>query len=1048
LKPLRALTLLMLIFSPSMFMRAQSTDATLSGIVLDPSGKMILDAEVEILNEATGVHYSGRTNAEGIYTVTILPPGQYRVQVSKPGFKTLIKPGITLNVQSALALNFTLPLGAASESVTVESGASEINTTDGSVSTVIDSDFVENMPLNGRSFQDLLDLAPGVSQVSTSAGLGYGVGYSGDIVVNGQRTESNYFTVDGVSANAGAVSGGAQGAGVSGNLPEFTALGTTQGLASVDDLAEFRSNTSTYSAEYGRSPGGQFSISTRSGTDVLHGSLYDFLRNDALDANNWFNDFYGYPKGMERQNDFGGTLGGPIVLPKFYDGRNRTFFFVTYEGLRLSSPQAATPVEVPENTLRSQAPPSLQPLLNAFPVANGSSDGRNDGFGYYIESVSFPSSLNSTSIRLDHSVGKKLTLFGRYADTPTRSASYTAAVEQLVENRAESATLGATYALSAHQSNEFRFNFTRNIGRSASVSTGLGGATPFDLTTLPGPHGSAFPRNNSDLYVAFDFASYTSLSLNSLPQTQDQLNLTDTHDWIVGRHNLKAGIDWRTLRTTLYALTPTEEVAFGSESQVLENAPDFGYVSTSGLVNDNEPVYKYFSAFLQDEWKPTERLSFSAGLRWDTSPAPTNANGPAPYTVTEVRDLSTTQLAPEGTPLWNTDWRGFAPRLGLALQTRPGSKLNTVVRAGFGVFYDPGNSQGSAGYIGIGFSSSAQIAAASFPLTSAQLTLPAPSVTPPYSGYIFGFDPNLRLPYSFQYNFALEQALGRRDSLTLGYVGSGARKLLTTFQTAPSALGNASFSPSATLEVTQGRASSSYNSLQVKYQREMHQGLQTLVSYTYAHSIDNASSNFGIDYLLRASSDFDVRHNLEAAVTYQTPHVNSLHDIAHLLDNWGLDFRFQARTALPVDVIGNLELNPATGTYLQYQPNLVSGQPLYLHGPAYPGGRAINYDAFSIAPDGVQGNLPRNYAKAFNLVQLNTALRRDLPLHDRFHLQVRAEAFNILNHPMFGPIYQYLSYGPTLFGTAFNTANSEGNLNSLYQAGGPRSLQISLKALF
>ena len=339
----------MLVLCLAIAAHAQSTHATLSGIVVDSAGEVIPGANIEILNEATGVRYSGKTNEAGIYAVTILPPGQYRVQVSKAGFKTLIKPGITLRVEGAAALNFTLPVGAASESVTVEAGAPQINTTDGSVSTVIDREFVANMPLNGRSFQDLLSPAPGVSPVATSAGLGYGVGYSGDIVVNGQRTESNYFTVDGVSANTGAISGGPQGAGVSDNWPQFTALGTTQGLASIDDLEEFRSNTFSYSAEYGRSPGGEFSFSTRSGTGILHGSLYDFVRNDAFDANNWFNDFYGYPKGRERQNDFGGTLGGPVVLPGLYDGRKRSFFFVSYEGLRLTMPQAATKVEVPDN---------------------------------------------------------------------------------------------------------------------------------------------------------------------------------------------------------------------------------------------------------------------------------------------------------------------------------------------------------------------------------------------------------------------------------------------------------------------------------------------------------------------------------------------------------------------------------------------------------------------------------------------------------------------------------------------------------------------------
>lgn len=200
MKCLCAFPLLLLILCGATLAPAQSTDATLSGVAVDPSGKVVQGAEIEILNEATGVHYSSKTNDDGIYSVTILPPGEYRVQVTKIGFKTLIKPGIVLNVQSAVALNFTLPLGAASESITVEAGTSAINTTDGSVSTVIDRDFVENMPLNERSFQDLLTLAPGVAQVANPSGI---AGLGGDVVVNGQRTEANYFTVDGVSANTG-----------------------------------------------------------------------------------------------------------------------------------------------------------------------------------------------------------------------------------------------------------------------------------------------------------------------------------------------------------------------------------------------------------------------------------------------------------------------------------------------------------------------------------------------------------------------------------------------------------------------------------------------------------------------------------------------------------------------------------------------------------------------------------------------------------------------------------------------------------------------------
>lgn len=1053
MKYLSAFHLMLLILCASVLASAQSTDATISGVVVDPTGKVIPDAAIEIVNDATGVHYSSTTNGAGIYEVTILPPGEYRVQISKVGFKTLIKPGVVLNVQSAVALNFTLPIGATSESVTVEGGASAINTTDGSVSTVIDRDFVENMPLNGRSFQDLLTLAPGVSQVPNSGGVGQGVGFSGDIVVNGQRTEANYYTVDGVSANTGTMPNPfGEGAGVSGNVPGLTALGTTQSLTSIDSLQEFRSTTSTYSAEYGRSPGGQFSFSTRSGSDAVHGSLYDFLRNDTFDANNWFNDYYSFPKGKERQNDFGGTLGGPVLIPSLYDGRKRSFFFLSYEGLRLTSPQAATPVEVPDNTLRQQSVASIQPLLDAFPIANGGSDEMGDGFAYYIESVSYPSSLSNTSVRLDHRFSDKLSIFGRYADTPSDSTTYNLAIRQIAGMPSQTLTLGTTYSISSRQANEFRLNFTDSNGQSFDESTNLGGATPLSLSKLPGPDGGSFPQNNSHLYAVFTFANFTNVTVSNLPADQHQWNAIDTHNWVVGRHSLKAGIDWRRLRTSLPSWNPVEEVEFTSESQVLMNTPRGAAVQTWGGSKD-EPAYLNFSSFLQDEWKATPHLAISAGLRWDINPAPTNPGGPSPYTADQITNIITTKLAPQGTPLWKTDWLGFAPRIGAAYQLHPGSERNTVLRAGFGFFFDPGNTNGSLGFQGIGFISSELVPSASFPLTSAQLTLPPPSIATPYGGgnsstSVIGYDPNLKLPYSLQYNFAVEQALSSRETVTLGYVGSGARRLLTTFNAYPASVGNANFGANTILVLIQGRASSSYSSLQAKYQRSLSKGLQGLVSFTYSHSIDNASNNFNTYYLLRASSDFDIRHNLQAAVTYLTPKAASLGRMSPVLADWGFDFRGQARTGIPVDVIGTQELNVNTGEFIQYQPNRIAGQPLYLYGPAYPGGRAINYNAFEVAADGVQGDLPRNYAHAFGALQLDTAVRRDIPIHDRFRLQLRGEAFNVFNHPMFGPIYNYLSYGPSLFGHAYNTLNTQGNLNSLYQTGGPRSLQLSLKLNF
>jgi hypothetical protein len=287
---------------------AQSTNATISGAVDDPTGNLILGADVEIANDSTGVVYSAMTNHSGMYLVPILPPGHYHVQVSKPGFKTIIKADVMLYVQSAVALNFTLPVGATSESITVDAGSPALNTTDASVSTVVNRDFVENIPLNGRSFQDLISLTPGVVTQSPQ-NTSQSVGTSGDFSVNGQRTQSNYYTVDGIAANISSGNGnGIGGAATGGTLGGATALGTTQTMIPIDALQEFRVQSSTYSAQYGRSPGGQFSLLSRSGTNILHGSAYDYIRNNFFDANDWFNDHYGSPQPALRQNDFGGTF--------------------------------------------------------------------------------------------------------------------------------------------------------------------------------------------------------------------------------------------------------------------------------------------------------------------------------------------------------------------------------------------------------------------------------------------------------------------------------------------------------------------------------------------------------------------------------------------------------------------------------------------------------------------------------------------------------------------------------------------------------------------
>jgi hypothetical protein len=297
-----------------------------------------------------------------------------------------------------------------------------------------------------------------------------------------------------------------------------------------------------------------------------------------------------------------------------------------------------------------------------------------------------------------------------------------------------------------------------------------------------------------------------------------------------------------------------------------------------------------------------------------------------------------------------------------------------------------------------------------------------------------------------QWNLAVEQGLGAQQSLTVSYVGSGGRKLLTQFEYFPT---SPDFSLGNGLFLTTNRASSDYNALQVKYQKNLSHGLQVLASYTFSHSIDDTSTNFTVYDLLRASSDFDIRHNFQTAITYDLSgsYPNPL--ASAFLKHWSVDTRISARSALPVNVVGTESVNLGTQQNQYFHPNLVPGQPIYLYGSQYPGGRIINYNAFTPAAPGVDGNAGRNSVRGFDAVQADLALRRDFPIHERLRLQFRAEAFNLFNHPNFGSIYDYLFYGPQLFGHAYNTLNSSlGGLSSLYQVGGPRSLQIALKLLF
>jgi hypothetical protein len=1025
---------------------AQSPNGTINGIVLDPSGGTIVGAQVIVVNDATGIQYATKTNGEGIYAVSNLPPGSYRVQVSNSGFKTIIKPYIVIHVQDALAINFTLPIGSASEVVTVGGGAPLINTESASVATIVDRKYVENMPLNGRSFQDLILLVPGV--VTNSPQSASSNGNFGEFSVNGQRTESNYYTVDGVSANVGIAAAQALSAGNSGSLPASTALGTTQGLVSVDALEEFRVQSSSYSAEYGRNPGGQFSLVTRSGTSDWHGSAFDYFRNNVFDANGWFNDFLKRPQPPLRQNDFGGTLGGPIQIPYIYKGTDRTFFFFSYEGLRLLQPQAAEILYVPTAALRISVPSVLKPVLSAFPLPNCPASAANcsndlgDGLGNFIGVWSNPNSLDSYSVRLDHSVNPRLKLFFRFGGT--RSSTSNRTLSTVVSNSVEAHTytLGATSQLSSHMDNELRLNYSSTTNQGSFRIDNFGGAQPVNLAQIQGVGGS-YAIN---FFIGFDNTSQiSSLTQESgVEGLQRQWNVVDTLGWSLGRHRVRLGVDYRRLAPIQRFPHPTVFYEYLSAASLQANRADFAFAQAQAPAYPN---FDNFSAFVQDEYQVTARWHISLGLRWDVNPAPGAAKGNLPYTLEgSINNPASLALAPQGTALWRTSWYNFAPRLGVAHVLRNAPGFETVVRAGGGVFFDTAQQDGTFGYNGVGFSASVFPSPATFPLPASQVvpTISNPPI-PPYN-LIYAFPSHLQLPFTLQWNASVQQAIGKSQALTLSYVAANGRRLLESNQ-----FSFASQNPNlGTVIYKRNGLTSDYDALEVQYQRRMSRGLQALASYTWSHCIDYGSQDTSSPYL-RGNCDFDVRQNFASAFSYDLPDVEGNRVARTLLHNWGLDDRFSARTGFPVTLNGATRVNPATLQSFFAGLDLVPGQPLYVYGSQYPGGRSINPAAFSNPPPGGSGDAPRNFLRGFGAWQMDLALRREFPIHENLRLQFRAEAFNIFNHPNFGQINSSLcAPGPFCqFGQATGTlATSLGVLSPLYQMGGPRSLQFALKLTF
>jgi hypothetical protein len=1029
--------------------QSQSDSAILFGRVLDSLGLNIEKAQVELVDIDRSSTVVTRTDNAGFYIFSNVRPGHYRMQVTASGFRTVNLTSLTVNIQDNLEENFKLAVGSISESVTVEAKGANVDVST-SVSTVVDHQFVKELPLNGRSFQTLFQLTPGTVIASTS------YAEQGQFSVNGQRTNANYFQVDGVSANVGAAAGNSPGQSVGGSLPALTAAGGTNGLVSVDALQEFVIQTSGYAPEYGRTPGAQIAMTTRSGTNDFHGDLFEYVRNDLFDANDWFANHLGLKRAALRQNDFGGVLGGPIV-------KNRTFFFLSYEGLRLRQPTTGIS-DVPTVAARQSASPTIQPFLNAFPLPTGPDEGNGLAPGDYA--FSNPSRLDAASLRLDHRVNQKLVAFVRYNFSSSfyKQRSGGAAALSVIEDvpvRLHTGTAGITMSATPTILNDLRVNWSWSSASSLFTGDNLGGAVPLSVSNLL-PVGQSATTSTFGYTIQSGNLAEIQYGKNAW-NLQRQFNLVDNLSWQKGTHLLKAGVDYR-------RLTPQENSSYYHQFSVFNTTADMLNASPALAIVGafDGPVsitYDNYSVYAQDTWRARKAFTLTYGMRWDYNPAPFGhgASGLKPLKVAGIDNLATLSVDTQPTSLYHATRDNFAPRLGVAYSVFGSTQFPAVLRTGFGMFYDLGNGPTGNLFNQAPFSNLQFRSPQTFPLTPSDAARPQPTSAPPYS-FVVAFPTTLRQPYTYQWNLSYEQSMGSNQTITAGYLGAAAHSLLRTDIIQGPQL-NSNFGQ---VLFVNNLGYSNYNAFQLQFRRRQSMGLEVLAAYTYAHSLDNVSKdstqnvpsiqiNPVLDY---GNSDFDIRHTGSVAIDYEPPFHHGPEWVKKILGGWGVNTLVIARSSPPV----NVQLLQDTGFGFNfYRPDVVPSAPLYINDSSVGGGKRINANAFAVPGSGTQGDMRRNSLRGFPLFQEDFSLRRTFRLSEKFRLQARFEAFNVFNHPNFASPNSLLgivlggniiplgtSFGESqgMFGTGVSSGGLASGFNPLYQVGGSRSLQLALKLEF
>jgi hypothetical protein len=983
----------------------------LEGTVRDSSDGVMPGASISCIQEETGFRFSRRADLQGNYRI-IVPEGHYKVFASQAGFRGVVQTGVFVTGGRTHRIDFQLAPESVSDAATVSDSTTEIPSIfadeDGAI--VVRPDMPGAFPQNDRTVTGMMQLTPGMLITPASGGE------PGQISSLGARSNTNRYTVDGVSAN-NAVSGGGWPSVLPGaRLPSMTALGTTHDLALSDAIAEVRVLPQAFLAESGRAPGGNISIRTKTGTNQFHGSLFYAGRPPTWGANDWFANRYDLPSSASKLADRGGSLGGPLR-------RDRTFFFVSAERLDLRQTYSWT-TTVPSLAWRALAPPNILILIDMFPLPNGPPL-NSFGLGELIGSSVRPNALWGVNTRLDHALSNHTRAFLRTNITPSWSETGLTAVDSS-SYRNSIAALGITHD-SASGIEDTRLSFSRTSAASQWLPPS--GSEPFY---------SQYPS------FAAEFSTISIGGAGSVQagdggrSSQNQIQISEGISRRKGSHDLRFGAEFLQLRPIRGGPSSNWDVAFSSPTDLIFEQAAPVWVTYSEIQTNASRIHQ-FSGYAQDTWKIHPLLTVTAGLRALAMLPPTAARGSDLYSVSESSTGVSFNPVPSGTPLWRGNLLSLDPAASIAWRVSPHG--STVLRAFWAAFHDGDfavatDQLNGSPYLSLRSEEGPEIVSWGSPLLPVQM------------GY--GFATTLHIPVYRRWGVTLQQAWTRSDSIALSYSGMTGSGLLRR---------DTYFNPTAVIETTglgqlqyaTNDGASSYHGFYAIYKRTLGNGLQGNLSYSWSHSIDRGSSDSLLYLFLpgnqggsdRGNSDFDARHTLNLSLAYTTPEVR-------FLRRWTLATYTYARTGFPIDVLLSETLDGSAVS--NYRPNLVSGMPLWLNDSSVPGGRRLNPAAFS-SPSGIVGDLGRNSIHGFAAWQSDVAAERPIRVNDAIKLTFRAEAYNVFNHAQFADPVRFLSN--PLFGISesplnlmLGTGSPVSGQAPAFQMGGPRSLQLSLRLSF